>query len=140
MEPIIELHPGVGWLVALAILVTTFAAAWKAVGIPLLRGIHKIGNFLDEWNGGVGDKKSMPKRIEDIEDRMKAVHEQTLTNGGSTLRDAVSRIELQLNEVQRNLSVHFDEARERDQRIEAIEAIEATHTHIHTKVKDDDSN
>lgn len=132
MDPIINMHPSFGWFIALLIFITTGAAAWRAVGVPLLRGIHKTGNFLDEWNGNPEEnRESVPQRIKMIEERLEAVHNQTLMNGGHTLRDAVSRVETQVGEVKKSLEVHLDEARERDKRIEAIETIEATHTHTH---------
>lgn len=72
----------------------------------VFRGMRRVGRFLDEWNGteerpgapavpGVPARLDiMDSRLEKIDTRVAAVEAQMSPNSGSTLRDAVDRIEV----------------------------------------------
>lgn len=89
----VETVLGVG--VSLTILIGALAAVWRRYVAPFLR---KIGYFLDDWNGeparpGFEGRPSVPVRLEAIEREQKRVSHEVQTNSGSSLKDAVKRLE-----------------------------------------------
>lgn len=78
-------------------------AAGVAVVIQASKFLKKVSNFIDDWQGeperpGVPGRDGVMTRLEKIEAELK-------TNHGSSLRDAVNRIESRVND----LSDRFDE-------------------------------
>lgn len=93
---------------------TACAAVWKGGGW-LLATMRKLGRLADDWTGeparpghpiptpGVLDRLSMieahvrplQSRLDDMDRRLAAVEAQLQPNGGSSLRDAVDRIDRQ---------------------------------------------
>lgn len=81
------------------------ATALIAVGTVVIFGgrwafrtLRRIDVFLDDWYGeparpGQPARPGVPERLEAIENRVGRVETQLRPNGGSTLRDAVARIE-----------------------------------------------
>ncbi|SET43644.1 hypothetical protein [Nonomuraea wenchangensis] len=74
-----------------------------AVVIQIMKFLKKVSNFIDDWQGeperpGVPGRDGVMTRLEKIEAELK-------TNHGSSLRDAINRIEANLDD----LSSRFDE-------------------------------
>jgi hypothetical protein len=96
-----------GWLAdvpyvggALALIGGVVAFVRKA--LPLIR---RIGHFVDDWFGedgraGAARTPGVLDRLKAIEGRLSAVEGQFTTNGGSTMRDAVNRVEQTVKEIQ----------------------------------------
>lgn len=81
--------------VSLTVIIGGLTGAWRKWAGPFLR---KIGYFLDDWNGeparpGFEGRPSVPVRLEAIETEQKRVSHEVQTNSGSSLKDAVKRIE-----------------------------------------------
>jgi hypothetical protein len=67
-------------------------------GVWLAKSVRRVTDFLDDWNGeaarpGYPARKGVPERLSTMEDRLGRVEGQMRPNGGSTLRDAVDRID-----------------------------------------------
>jgi len=65
------------------------------------RAIRKFDEFMDDWNGtaarpGVKEQAGIMARLEIMEARLKSVEHEVVTNQGSSLKDAVARIETRL--------------------------------------------
>jgi hypothetical protein len=78
---------------ALAVIAGVVAFVRKV--LPLVR---RIGHFVDDWFGEDGRAGGRPTpgvldRLKAIEGRLNQIEGQFHTNGGSTLRDAVNRVE-----------------------------------------------
>lgn len=81
--------------VSLTVIVGGLAGAWRKWAGPFIR---KIGYFLDDWNGeparpGFDGRPSVPVRLEAIEREQRRVSHEVQTNSGSSLKDAVKRLE-----------------------------------------------
>jgi hypothetical protein len=75
-----------------------------AVVFAVVKFLKKMGNFVDDWNGepdrpGVPGRPGVMKRLESIESEVR-------TNHGSSLKDAVNRIDTNLNELREDFSDH----------------------------------
>lgn len=89
-----------GWLAdvpyiggALAVLAGIVAAVRKV--LPIVR---RLGHFVDDWfgedgRGGAARTPGVLDRLTAIEAKVARIEGQFTTNGGSTLRDAVNRVE-----------------------------------------------
>lgn len=60
--------------------------------------LRKIGYFFDDWNGtperdGVPARAGVMLRLQGLEQRAEVTERELRTNGGSTIRDAVRRVE-----------------------------------------------
>lgn len=85
------------WSFAVAALAGAAALIWRGV-----RGIRRIAeridDFADDWAGtpgrpGVPARKGVMERLDRIEERIAAVDHELQPNSGSTLRDAVDRVD-----------------------------------------------
>lgn len=81
--------------IAIGIIGGAITLLWR--GVIFVMGIYRrVQNFLDDWNGelprpGIPARPGFPERIASIEAELK-------TNHGSSLRDAVNRMEKHLSE------------------------------------------
>lgn len=62
------------------------------------RRVRGLGEFLEDWKGvparpGFPARPGVPARLEQIERRVAGIETELHPNSGSTLRDAVTRIE-----------------------------------------------
>lgn len=62
------------------------------------RVAHRVEKFIDDWQGvaprpGVEGRPGVMQRLADIEHRVGVIAAEVRPNGGSSLRDAVSRVE-----------------------------------------------
>lgn len=62
----------------------------------MLGTLHKLRDFLDDW-GGEPERPGVPGRL-GVMSRLDRIEAQLRPNGGSTLRDAVTRIEHAIND------------------------------------------
>lgn len=69
----------------------TIVTAVYLGGRWMLRTLRKLGDFLEDWSGEP-PRPGVPGRP-GVMDRLARIEAQLKPNGGSTLRDAVSRIE-----------------------------------------------
>lgn len=89
--------------VIIGIIGTAIAVLWK--GTLFVMGIYRrVQNFLDDWNGelarpGVPGRKGISERLETIESEL-------TTNHGSSLKDAVKRIETGLDDLHTSFTDH----------------------------------
>ncbi|MFI6861795.1 hypothetical protein ACIBKZ_18165 [Streptomyces sp. NPDC050421] len=92
------------------VVIWSVAAAAVAAGLGLLwrmtRGVRRIvtrvDQFVDDWNGtmprpGVSGRPGVMSRLDGIEERLGRVEHELHPNSGSSLRDAVDRVEAGLN-------------------------------------------
>lgn len=130
MDPITNLHPVIAFVLATAIALTTLAAAWKALMVPAWTLLRLFIRFLYDWNGepekGI---PSFPVRVAVLEDRMKAVHHETHSNSGKSLKDIATRteqrvvgVEAVVRRLTEDFARHQDESRRRDERLAVLEA------------------
>lgn len=131
MDPLTSIHPAVGWIIAIAIALTTLAAAWKAVIGPAVRRLaataRQIAHFFDDWYGTLDDDH--PDGKAGVIARLDVIEGEVTHNHGSSLKDSVRRTEqaveqanLSVTDLTRNLAAHIDEARRRDERIDDLYA------------------
>lgn len=99
------------WVVGAAAVASALVAFWR-IGRALLRGARKAGHFFDDWFGeaprpGVPGRPGFPDRLGKVETAVKGLREEIgeireqvaeivhelHPNAGSSLRDAVNRIE-----------------------------------------------
>lgn len=92
------------------VVVWSLAGAAVAVALGLLwrltRGVRRItgrvDEFVDDWNGregrpGVAGRAGVMERLSGIEDRLARVEHELHPNSGTSLRDAVDRVDVALN-------------------------------------------
>lgn len=99
------------WLVGTAALITAIVIIWRA-SASLARGARKLSHFFDDWFGeasrpGQDARPGFPDRLSGVESSVSCMSDQVATiaarverveaqvhpNGGSSMRDAVARIE-----------------------------------------------
>lgn len=129
MDPITTLHPVIAYVLATALALTTLAAAWKALMVPTWTLLRLFIRFLYDWNGEP-DKgiPSFPVRVAVLEDQMEAVHHETHSNSGKSLKDIVTRteqrvvgVEAVVRRLTEDFARHQDESRRRDERLAVLE-------------------
>lgn len=84
MDPLLQLGALAGALTAIVTAIY-FGGRW------MLRTMRKLNDFLEDW-GGEPARSGVPARL-GVMDRLARIEAQLRPNGGSTLRDAVTRIE-----------------------------------------------
>lgn len=80
--------------------ITVLAAAAGAIAKGarwMFRTVRRMSDFLDDWNGeparsGHDRVPGVMERLEKIEKRLSTVESQVTPNGGSSLRDDVTKI------------------------------------------------
>ncbi len=95
------------WTVGSVLVVLAFVVA----GLIMLLYIRKVfkpfldslRNFMDDWNGeparpGRDKRSGVMERLERLEDGMTAVGYQLRANGGSSMYDAVKRIDMKVHD------------------------------------------
>lgn len=75
---LVDYGPIVWVIVVTMIIIIVIGKAW-----PFISGVVKMVNIIQE----------MPEKLKSIEERIKKVEEEVTTNSGSSLKDAVKRIE-----------------------------------------------
>lgn len=85
------------WGSVVTAVVGVLAALWRAAR-RARRVAHRVEEFIDDWQGvppraGVEGRPGVMQRLADIEHRVEAIAAEVRPNGGSSLRDAVSRVE-----------------------------------------------
>ncbi|MDQ3578180.1 MAG: hypothetical protein M3443_11395 [Actinomycetota bacterium] len=108
MDKLIQQHPSVAWLLLIAAIATAITVLWKFVVpivVTVVRGVRKLFNFVDDVAGeaarpgvearpGLMDRAgSMEKMLADHGRRLAAIEHELKPNSGSSLRDAVDRVE-----------------------------------------------
>jgi hypothetical protein len=105
VDKLISQYPAVAWPLMAAALVTALGVIWKQVVRPIVAWCRKVLNFLDDVMGesarpGVDARPGLMERARSIEvtqvdhgDRLKKIEYQLEPNSGSSLRDAVDRVE-----------------------------------------------
>jgi hypothetical protein len=66
-------------------------AGGGVVVVKLLRVIKRVGDFVDDWQGEPA-RRGVPARP-GVMERLESIEGQLRPNGGSSLRDAVNRVE-----------------------------------------------
>lgn len=93
-------------LVQAILTVGAVTTALGAVGVVLRWAVRKVwrpvGEFLRDWHGeearpGVPEVPGVMARLECLDCRVKAVEAQAFTNGGSSMKDQLNRIEDKLD-------------------------------------------
>lgn len=103
------------WILAAGAISAALVAVWKLV-VGVTRFVRRAGRFFDEWFGveaynGHDAKPSIPERMDKVETHMAAmcsridevdgkvrdIQHEVRPNHGHSLRDAVDRIEVQLD-------------------------------------------
>ena len=90
---------GINWLDTLllwASIVVVLGGAWAVILRHIKPFFTAIGDFLDEWNGS--EERPGHPRIPGVVERLATVEYQVHNNGGHSLKDAVDRTELAMNE------------------------------------------
>ncbi|HEY1179931.1 MAG TPA: hypothetical protein VGF17_27560 [Phytomonospora sp.] len=82
------------WVGAASLIVGSCFAVWRTLQ-PI---VHGIRDFLDDWNGeharpGVGARPGVMARLSAQDDRLSAIEHELHPNGGSSMRDAIDRLE-----------------------------------------------
>lgn len=89
------------WSVAAAAVAAALGLLWR-----MTRGVRRIvlrvDEFVDDWNGvpprpGVSGRPGVMARLDGIEERLGRVEHELHPNSGSSLRDAVDRVDVALN-------------------------------------------
>ncbi|MGW1127447.1 hypothetical protein [Streptomyces sp. NPDC002526] len=89
------------WCVAAAAVAAALGLLWR-----MTRGVRRIvlrvDEFVDDWNGvpgrpGVPERPGVMARLDGIEERLGSVEHELHPNSGSSLRDAVDRVDAAVN-------------------------------------------
>lgn len=85
------------WSLAAVAIAGAAAVAWRIVRW-LRRIAVRVDEFMDDWQGvparpGVSERPGVMTRLGQIEGRMSRVEHELRPNGGSSLRDAVDRVD-----------------------------------------------
>ncbi|MEU6491078.1 hypothetical protein ABZ890_11870 [Streptomyces sp. NPDC046984] len=85
------------WSLAAVAVAGALALAWRAAR-GLRRFVGRIDEFMDDWQGvparpGVSERPGVMTRLDQIEGWMFRVEHELRPNGGSSLRDAVDRVD-----------------------------------------------
>lgn len=83
---------------AVAAALTAIVTALYVGGRWVWRTLRRVDEWLDDWYGdpgrpGVPARLGVPERLARLEEQVTTIAAQVQPNGGSTLRDAVARIE-----------------------------------------------
>ena len=113
----------IAWL---ATLLTALGVIGRYIVRPVSRTVRKLERLVDDWQGtearpGVPARPGVMERLTAQDEAISAVRQQVLPNGGSSLRDAVDQTRARVEDMDGRLSRHMDEARVRDERIDALE-------------------
>jgi len=112
------------WLIGTAAAITAIVVIWRFV-LAAVRGVRKAGHFFDDWFGegerpGQSARPGVPERLARVESslacmsdqvtqtaaRVERVEAQVYPNGGSSLNDAVRRIEKRTTQQQPGAVLH----------------------------------
>ncbi|MCG5220255.1 hypothetical protein [Streptosporangium sp. KLBMP 9127] len=66
-------------------------AGGTVVAVKILRGMKRFGDFVDDWQGEPA-RRGVPARL-GVMERLERIEAQLKPNGGTSLRDAVNRVE-----------------------------------------------
>lgn len=99
------------WIISAAAVVTALVVLWRAA-LGLWRFARRVGYFLDDWNGSIARPGQsarpgamerlasvethmgrMCDRLGQVEEKVGAIDHEMHPNSGTSLRDAVNRIE-----------------------------------------------
>ncbi|GIH27605.1 hypothetical protein Aph01nite_59150 [Acrocarpospora phusangensis] len=72
--------------------------------VVVRKSLKKLSDFMDDWNGEP-DRPGVPGRL-GVMQRLEAIESEVKINHGSSLKDAVNRIETGLNELRDEFSDH----------------------------------
>lgn len=94
------------------VVIWSVAAVAAATGLGLLwrmtRGVRRIvgrvDEFVDDWNGtvsrpGVPGRPGVMARLDGIEERLGSVEHELHPNSGTSLRDAVDRVDVRTRQI-----------------------------------------
>ncbi len=68
----------------------------------VLKRLHGINRFLDEWNG-TENRPGVMKRLETLESQQQCIVREITLNGGKSLKDSVHRTERRLERIENKL-------------------------------------
>ena len=133
------------WQVLAALAAVTVAGGWLVRKVwPV---IVKVKDFLDDWNGepgrpghparpGIGARLDHQRdHLDQLQQTLDGLQSQMQTNGGSTLRDAVDRIEQGQRDQVATLEEHIELSQaDREDLRRAVEALQAERRDVHTAV------
>ncbi|WP_336214365.1 hypothetical protein [Nonomuraea sp. LPB2021202275-12-8] len=102
---------GIFWVdvfVVIGIVGAGVALVWKALSL-LIRKLRRLSHFLDDWLGeearpGVPYRPGFPERVAAIEAELRPNH-------GTSLRDAITRVENGVRRVEDGLATHLEQHR-----------------------------
>ena len=96
--------PIVAWMLGLSVVVGAVAVIVRQLLLPIHRGFRKLQDFLEEWKGeparpGQPARPGVMERLEQVEADMAKVASEIRSNGGSSMKDAIARVEAHLEEL-----------------------------------------
>jgi hypothetical protein len=113
-------------LVQVAGALGTVLAAWLLVGKVLIPAGKKIklwfenwDKFMQDWSGE--DARPGRDRVPGVMERLNAIDGELKNNGGSSVKDAVDRIEIRVDEIHTRTDQIKIRLEEGDQRFDKIE-------------------
>lgn len=85
------------WCAAAAVVAGGITVIWRATRSVRRLG-HRVDNFIDDWHGtaprpGVPARPGVMERLDRIEHHVGLVAHEVRPNSGSSLRDAVDRVD-----------------------------------------------
>lgn len=85
------------WSLAVAALAAAAVMIWRGVR-GIRRVLERVETFADDWAGvpprpGVPERPGVMVRLDRIEEEIRGVQHELQPNSGSTLRDAVDRVD-----------------------------------------------
>ncbi|AEW94583.1 MULTISPECIES: hypothetical protein [Streptomycetaceae] len=85
------------WCAAAVAIAGGLALLWRVVR-AVRRTVHRVDDFIDDWQGvpprpGVPARPGVMERLDRIEHRVGLVVHEVRPNSGSSLRDAVDRVD-----------------------------------------------
>lgn len=102
MDRILADHPYLAWIVAAAAVVTALGVLWRKVVRPALRWTRRTARRVDATLDGLlgvpakDDQPAKPgiiERMGRVEQRLASIEHELHPNSGTSLRDAVDRVE-----------------------------------------------
>lgn len=96
--------PIVAWVLGLSVVVGAVTVIVRQLLLPIHRGFLKLQDFLEEWKGeparpGYAARPGVMQRLEQVEADMARVASEIRSNGGSSMKDAIARVETHLEEL-----------------------------------------
>lgn len=87
----------IAWIGAALALIAAVGAAWKVIS-KIAKAVKSITHFADDWFGedarpGVPARLGVMSRLEGIQTDVGKIKHELWPNSGSSLRDAVDRLE-----------------------------------------------